>query len=213
MSIGTINYTPPLPQDDHCPTPHPPHSPYPPIPHTPTHCPYFHTLTIPPPLPHLPTLPQLPIGELKSNKRYKQDVNLHPQGSVSLIIEYFSSLSPIGRKPSLLSSGVFGVPLETVAKYAPIHGYVCAVCYHGYVCAVCSHGYVCAVGYVCGVCYHGYVCAVCYHGYVCGVCYHGYVCAVCSHPWLCVCCRLRVCCMLRVWCMLPSMAICVHHAV
>ncbi|KAL5477962.1 hypothetical protein EMCRGX_G024828 [Ephydatia muelleri] len=59
---------------------------------------------------------RLPVSELKSNKRHKFDIHLHPQGSVSLVVEYFSSLSPVGRKPSLLSSGVFGFPLETVAK-------------------------------------------------------------------------------------------------
>ncbi len=60
--------------------------------------------------------PQLPIKELKQSKRQKIEVKLVPQGSIDLILEYYSNYSAMARKPSLLSSGVFGVPIEIVAK-------------------------------------------------------------------------------------------------
>ena len=59
---------------------------------------------------------QLPIKELKQNKRQKLEVKLYPQGSITLILEYFTSMASISRKPSMLSSGVFGVPIDVVAK-------------------------------------------------------------------------------------------------
>ena len=66
------------------------------------------TLSLPPP-------PQLPIHELRSNKRHKTDITLYPQGSLQIIIEYSSSAAR-DRKPALMSSGVFGVPIEVVSK-------------------------------------------------------------------------------------------------
>jgi len=59
---------------------------------------------------------RLPIKELRQNKRHKLEVALYPQGSIQLILEYFINLASMGRKPALLSSGVFGVPIEDVAK-------------------------------------------------------------------------------------------------
>lgn len=70
-------------------------------------------------LPHSPpppSFPQLPIKELRQNKRHKLEVTLYPQGSIQLILEYFINLASMGRKPALLSSGVFGVPIEDVTK-------------------------------------------------------------------------------------------------
>ena len=61
-------------------------------------------------------LPQLPIKELRQNKRHKLEVTLYPQGKVQLVIEYYTSLASVGRKPAFLSSGVFGVPIEVVTE-------------------------------------------------------------------------------------------------
>lgn len=63
-----------------------------------------------------PLLPQLPIKELKQNKRQKLKIPLVPQGFITLVIEYFANMASLSRKPSLLSSGVFGVPIEVVSK-------------------------------------------------------------------------------------------------
>ena len=60
--------------------------------------------------------PQLPIKELRQNKRHKLEVTLYPQGKVQLVIEYYTSLASVGRKPAFLSSGVFGVPIEVVTE-------------------------------------------------------------------------------------------------
>ncbi len=62
------------------------------------------------------SLTQLPIKELKQNKRQRLKINLAPQGAISLVIEYFANMASLARKPTLLSSGVFGVPIEVVAK-------------------------------------------------------------------------------------------------
>lgn len=60
---------------------------------------------------------QLPIKELKQKKRKRIEINLTPQGVITLVIEYFANMESLSRKPtSLLSSGVFGVPIEVVAK-------------------------------------------------------------------------------------------------
>lgn len=79
------------------------------------HCHGCDMLAIPSVFLPSPSLPQLPIHELRSNKRHKTDIQLYPQGSLQIIIEYSSSASR-DRKPALLSSGVFGVPIEVVAK-------------------------------------------------------------------------------------------------
>jgi len=71
---------------------------------------------LPFPLSSSSPFPQLPIKELRQNKRHKLEVTLYPQGSIQLILEYFINLASMGRKPALLSSGVFGVPIEDVAK-------------------------------------------------------------------------------------------------
>lgn len=44
------------------------------------------------------------------------EVPLHPQGVATLVLEFFTSLASMGKRPALLSSGVFGFPMETVAK-------------------------------------------------------------------------------------------------
>ena len=44
------------------------------------------------------------------------EVNLYPAGHVTLVLEYFSSLASMGKRPGLLSSGVFGVGLDIVSK-------------------------------------------------------------------------------------------------
>ncbi len=76
------------------------------------------TLTPPPhpsPSPS-PLIPQLPIKELKQSKRQRVEIKLVPQGSIEILLEYFSNISAMARKPSLLSSGVFGVPIEIVTQ-------------------------------------------------------------------------------------------------
>ena len=50
-------------------------------------------------------------------------MKLVPQGSVDLILEYYSNIAAMSRKPSLLSSGVFGVPIEVVSKYVTMIGF------------------------------------------------------------------------------------------
>lgn len=65
---------------------------------------------------HYSLLTQLPIKELKQNKRQKLKITLAPQGVITLVIEYFANMASLSRKPTLLSSGVFGVPIEVVAK-------------------------------------------------------------------------------------------------
>lgn len=59
---------------------------------------------------------RLPIKDLKQSKRQKVEIKLVPQGSISMILEYYNNLAAMARKPSLLSSGVFGVPIDIVAK-------------------------------------------------------------------------------------------------
>lgn len=44
------------------------------------------------------------------------DVRLHPQGVLTLVVEYFTSIASMGKRPALLSSGVFGFPMDVVAK-------------------------------------------------------------------------------------------------
>ena len=46
---------------------------------------------------------QLPIKELKQNKRQRLKINLAPQGAISLVIEYFANMASLSRKPTLLS--------------------------------------------------------------------------------------------------------------
>lgn len=59
---------------------------------------------------------KIPVKDLKSNKRCKVDIKLHPQGNVTLVLEYFTSLASIGKRPGMISSGVFGFPMDVVAK-------------------------------------------------------------------------------------------------
>ena len=66
-------------------------------------------------LPPVIPLTQLPIKDLKQTKRQKLQINLNPQGVISLVIEYFANMASLARKPTLQSSGVFGVPIEVVA--------------------------------------------------------------------------------------------------
>jgi len=47
-------------------------------------------------------------------------LSLSPTGVISIIIEYFSNMASVSRKTAMQSSGVFGVPIEVVAKYVDI---------------------------------------------------------------------------------------------
>lgn len=73
-------------------------------------------LTAPLPSPLTWHCQQLPIKELKQSKRQKLKITLVPQGVITLVMEYFANMASLSRKPTLLSSGVFGVPIEVVAK-------------------------------------------------------------------------------------------------
>lgn len=62
------------------------------------------------------------MKELKQNKRQRLKVSLAPQGFISLVIEYFTNMASVCRKTTMQSSGVFGVPIEVVAKYVCVGG-------------------------------------------------------------------------------------------
>ena len=41
---------------------------------------------------------------------------MYPSGHITLVLEYFSSLASMGKRPGMMSSGVFGVGLDVVSK-------------------------------------------------------------------------------------------------
>ena len=59
---------------------------------------------------------KLPIKDLKQSKRQRLKITLAPQGFISIVIEYYANMASVARKTTMQSSGVFGVPIEVVAK-------------------------------------------------------------------------------------------------
>jgi breakpoint cluster region protein len=59
---------------------------------------------------------KLPVKNLKASKRCKLDITLHPQGCLTIVVEYFPNIASMGKRPALLSSGVFGFSMDIVAK-------------------------------------------------------------------------------------------------
>ena len=69
------------------------------------------------------------MAELKKGRKVKSTLKMYPQGTLQLILQYFTSSAAASEPRTVMaSSRVFRVPLSTVTEYVCV-----SVCLHVYV--------------------------------------------------------------------------------
>ena len=116
------------------------------------------------------------MAELKKGRKVKSTLKMYPQGTLQLILQYFTSSAAASEpRTAMASSGVFGVQLSTVTTYV-YHCALISVC-HCTLISVCH----CALISVC----HCALISVC-HCVLISVCH-------CTLISVCHCALISVC--------------------
>ena len=89
------------------------------------------------------------MAELKKGRKVKSTLKMYPQGTLQLILQYFTSSAAASEpRTAMASSGVFGVQLSTVTTYV-YHCALISVCHHCILISVCHRALisVCVIVY------------------------------------------------------------------